>query len=95
MTTTDIVQFKRPSDGEDYSILESLLPKLKTLKIEYRGDEIIEKKKSCLTTTKETRETRVDSSILKYTKDSWKFLSSFSNDNLCLNDKSCHKQKED
>lgn len=95
MTTTDIVQFKRPSDREDYSILESLPPKRETLKIEYRGDEIIEKKKSCLTTTKETKETRVDPSILKYTKDSWKFLSSFSNDNLCLNDKSCHKQKED
>ena len=92
MTTTDIVQFKRPSDREDYSILESLLPKRETLKIEYRGDEIIEKKKTRTTTTKETR---VDTSILKYTKDSWKFLSSFSNDNLCLNNKSCHKQKED
>ena len=91
MTTTDIVQFKRPSDREDYSILESLLPKRETLKIEYRGDEIIEKKKTRTTTTKETR---VDTSILKYTKDSWKFLSSFSNDNLCLNNKSCHKRKE-
>ena len=88
MTTKDIVQFKRPSDKEDYSILKSLLPKLKTLDLEYRGDELIEKRKSCLTTTKETKETKVDQSILKYTKDSWKFLSSYSNDNLC------HKRKE-
>jgi len=88
MTNKDTMQFKRPSDREDYSILKSLLPKLKTLELEYRGDELIEKRKSCLTTTKETKETKVDQSILKYTKDSWKFLSSYSNDNLC------HKRKE-